>query len=153
MSLWSGLKAALSSGAKEINKEYGKTEHFLISVCAAVTLVIYADGVVEDSEKKGAMTVLCEHEQLSKLYPRATIEQAFNSAMTHGSSSSGRNSLGRKLDDVRALPNGAVMADDVYLMAFDVAHTNSRGDVGDKEKAVLEKIAQHLNVDPSKFEF
>lgn len=153
MSIFTAIAGAFKSGARELNKEYGKTDHFLTAVCAAVSLVIYADGVVEDSEKTGAMKVLGEHEQLSKVYPRAAIEAAFNSAMTHGSSSSGRHGLGRTLDGVLELSNGRVMADDVYLMAFDVAHTNGRGDVGEKEKAVLDKIAKHLQVDTNKFEF
>lgn len=153
MGWFSGLKAAVKSGAKEINREYGKTDHFLKAVCASVALVIWADGEVEDSEKKQGMQVLTEHEQLSKIYPRSAIENEFNAAMAMGSSNSGKNRLGTRLDEVRSLPDGASMADDVYLMATDVAASNSRHEIGEKEQKVLTTIAKHLSVDPSKFEF
>lgn len=46
---------------------------------------------------------------------------------------------------------GGNMADDVYLVAVDVAGAD--GNVADQEKEVLKKIANRLGVDPSKFEF
>lgn len=153
MGLFTALKAAFASGTKELNKEYGKTKDFLHAVCASTALVIYADGVVEDSEKKAAMDVLTGHTQLSSLYPRAEIEAAFNSAMSHGASLSGKQELARSLDRVLTLQNAQEMADDVYLMAADVASSNSRHEVGEKEQGVLDKLAKRLNVDPKKFEF
>lgn len=153
MGLMSALKAAFASGTKELNKEYGKTKDFLNAVCASTTLVIYADGIVEDSEKKAGMDVLTGHTQLSTLYSRADIEQAFNAAMAHGSTMSGKQELARALDKVLSLPNGAEMADDVYLMAADVASSNSRHEIGEKEQGVLDKLSNRLHVDPKKFQF
>jgi len=41
LSIISALKQAFASGAKELNKEYGKTSDFLNAVCASCALVAY----------------------------------------------------------------------------------------------------------------
>lgn len=153
MSFMSALKSAFASGAKEINKEYGKTKDFLNAVAASVALVIFADGTAEESEKKKAIEVCTGHTQLSQLYTRADIEGALNAALSHAQSASGKQELARALDKVLGLPNGNEMKDDVYLMALDVASANSRHEVGEDEQRVLDKLAARLHVDPSKFEF
>jgi len=149
----SALKQALTSGAKELNKEYGKTEDFLRGVCASCALIAYADGTLEDSEKKKAMDVLTGHTQLSSLYQRNQIENALNTALSHAQTASGKQELARQLDAVLALPNGPQMAEDVYLVAVDVASSNSHHSVGEDEQRVLDKLAARLHVDPTKFEF
>lgn len=153
MSFFKALKDAFASGAKEINKEYGKTEDFLSAVCASCTLVAYADGTLEDSEKKKIIEVLTGHTQLSSLYQRAQIENAINSALTHGTTASGKQELARALDRVLTLSNARDMSDDVYLVAVDVASSNSHHTVGEDEQRVLDKLATRLHVDPTKFEF
>jgi tellurite resistance protein TerB len=153
MSLFKALKEAFASGAKEINKEYGKSEDFLKAVCASCALVAYADGTLEDSEKKKIIEVLTGHTQLSTLYQRPQIENAINAALSHGTTASGKQELARSLDRVLTLPNGAEMSDDVYLVAVDVASSNSHHSVGEDEQKVLDKLAARLHVDPSKFEF
>lgn len=153
MSIFGALKQAFVSGTKELNKEYGKTENFLNAVCASCALVAYADGTLEDSEKKKAIEVLTGHNQLSSLYQRAQIESALNNALSHAQTASGKQELARQLDSVLTLPNGPQMAEDVYLVAVDVASSNSNGKPGDDETRVLGKLANRLHVDPSKFEF
>jgi tellurite resistance protein TerB len=153
MSFLAALKSAFASGAKELNKEYGKTEDFLKGVTASTALVIYADGTAEDSEKQKAMEVLTSHTQLSSLYNRQQIESALSAALSHGQTASGRQELARSLDRVLALPNGKEMADDVYLVALDVAASNSRHEIGEQEQGVLDKLAHRMGVDPKKFEF
>lgn len=153
MSIMSALKNAFASGAKELNKEYGKTEDFLKGVTASCALVAYADGTLEDSEKKKAMEVLTGHSQLSSLYQRNQIENALNSALSHAQTASGKQELARQLDAVLALPNGSQMAEDVYLVAVDVASSNTHNSIGEAEQKVLDKLANRLHVDASKFEF
>lgn len=153
MSFLGALKSAFTNGVKELNKEYGKTSDFLNGVTASCALVIYADGTAEESEKKKAMDVLTGHTQLSSLYPRAAIESALSSALSHAQTASGKQELARQLDSVLALPNGKQMAEDVYLVAVDCASANSRHEVGEQEQGVLNKLAKRLGVDPSKFEF
>jgi tellurite resistance protein len=135
------------------NKEYGQSKHFLNAVTASCALVIYADGTAEESEKKKAMEVLTGHTQLSALYPRADIESSLNGALSHAQTASGKQELARQLDSVLTLPNAKEMADDVYLVAFDCAASNSRHEVGEQEQKVMDKLANRLHVDPSKFEF
>lgn len=153
MSIISALKQAFASGAKELNKEYGKTSDFLNAVCASCALVAYADGTLEDSERAKAIQVLTGHTQLSSLYPRNEIESALNSALNHGTTASGKQELARALDRVGQLPTGPQMAEDVYLVALDVASSNSNHKVGEDEQRVLDRLAKRLNVDPTKFEF
>ena len=153
MGLFDAFKSAFTSGLKELNKEYGKTNDFLKAVTASCALVIYADGTAEESEKKKAMDVLTGHTQLSTLYPRTSIESALSSALSLAQTASGKQELARQLDAVLALPNGKQMAEDVYLVAVDCASANTRHEIGDQEQAVLTKLAKRLGVDPSKFEF
>ncbi len=153
MSIISALKQAFASGAKELNKDYGKTQDFLQAVAASCALVAYADGTLEDSERAKAIQVLTGHTQLSQLYPRNEIEAALNAALGHGTTSSGRQELARSVDKVKSLPNGEQMAEDVYLVALDVASSNSNHKVGEDEQRVLDRLAKHLSIDPSKFEF
>jgi tellurite resistance protein len=153
LSFISALKSAFASGAKELNKEYGKSADFLNAVCASCALVAYADGTLEDSERAKAIQVLTGHTQLSSLYPRTDIENALNAALNHGTTASGKQELARALDKVMTLPNGKDMADDVYLVALDVASSNSKHAVGDDEHRVLDKLAARLHVDVSKFDF
>lgn len=153
MSILGALKNAFSSTVKELNKEYGKSSDFLNAVAASSALMVYADGTAEDSEKKKAIEVLTGHTQLSQLYQRNQIENALNSALSHAQTASGKQELARSLDAVLNLPNGPQMAEDVYLVAVDVASSNSRGKPGEDEERVLGKLANRLHVDPSKFEF
>jgi len=153
LSFFNALKQAFASGAKELNKEYGKTKDFLNAVCSSCALIAYADGTLEDSERKKAMEVLTGHTQISALYPRTEIEGALNSALSHATTASGKQELARALDRVLGNPNGREMADDVYLVAVDVASSNSHGKPGDDETRVLERLAKRLNVDATKFEF
>jgi tellurite resistance protein len=92
MSVFSAIKQAFASGAKEINKEYGKTSDFLNAVSASVALVIFADGTAEDSEKEQGIKILTGHTQLSQLYTRPQIEDALNAALR---AAVARNSPGR----------------------------------------------------------
>lgn len=153
MSITSMFKSVFAAGAKELNKEYGKTEDFLNAVAASCALVAMADGTLEDSERKKAMEVLTGHTQLSSLYTRPQIEGALNNALNHSTTASGKQELARSIDKVMSLSNGTQMADDVYLVAVDVASSNHNGKPGEDEQRVLDKLAKRLSVDPSKFDF
>lgn len=149
MSLMSAFKSVFAAGAKELSKEYGNSPIFLKGVCASCALVAWADGSLEKSEKDAAISVISNHSELSKLYDRPTIERTLAAALDHGTTATGKQELARDLDAIKAA--GGSMADDVYLVAVDVAGAD--GNVADQEKEVLKKIANRLGVDPSKFEF
>jgi tellurite resistance protein TerB len=151
MSFFSALKKALGSGAREISANYSSNKNFLNAVCASAALTANADGTIEDTERNKAITLITNHDQLSKLYDRKDIEAALEHAFKASKDATGRQALARDLEGVTKLEGGAQMAEDVYLVAMDIAGAD--GNVSEEEQAVMAKIAKRLSVDPSKFEF
>lgn len=145
------LKKVVGAGAREVKAEYGESKDFLEAVCAAGALVAAADGDIADAEKRKVVTLITGHAALSKLYPPTVIEQTSEAMFKRAKEGSGRQQLARELDDIKNRPNGGQMAEDVYLIAKDVAFAD--GDIGEKEAEVLKKIAARLQVDESKFDF
>lgn len=151
MSIFGAIKNALASGAREINKEYGSSPTFLNAVCASAALVANADGVIEDSERTKAISLVRNHTTLSKLYNGDVIETTIDRMLKLSKDRSGKQELARYLDAVHADPNSKAMCEDVYLVGADIAAAD--GSVGPEEEAVLKKIAERLGVDPGKFDF
>ena len=151
MSLLGAVKKAFTSGAREINKEYGQNRNFLNAVCASAALVANADGTIEDTEKLKAIQLITNNATLSGLYQRNDIEAALEQAFKLSKDASGRQSLARNLESIKGMANGDQMSEDVYLVAVDISMAD--GEVSDAEKAIMTKIANKLGVDPSKFDF
>lgn len=145
------MKKILAAGGKEIKAEYGQNKDFLEAVCAACALVAAADGDIEESEKRKVVSIVTGHATLGKLYQQNVIEQTADVMFKRAKDVSGRQQLARELDDIKGRPDGATMAEDVYLIALDIA--NADGEIEPQEDAVLKKIATRLGVDASKFEF
>lgn len=145
------LKKVAGATAKEVKAEYGENKDFLEAVCAASALVAAADGEIEESEKRKVLAIISNHAQLGKLYQQNVIEATADTMFKRAKDSSGRQQLARELDDIKSRPQGAQMAEDVYLIAVDIALAD--GEIEPAEKDVLAKIANRLGVDPSKFEF
>lgn len=151
MSIFSAIKKAVSSGAREISADYGQNKDFLEAVCASAALVANADGSIEDAERNKAIQLVSNHSVLSKMYQRDVIEQTLDIMLKRAKDASGRQALARELDDIKGKPNGTAMAEDVYLVAVDIA--NADGSVSPEEEAIMKKIANRLGVDTSKFDF
>lgn len=151
MSIWNAIKSAVSSGAREINKEYGKTPDFLNAVAASAALVANADGSIEDAERTKTISLIRNHSTLSKLYSGDQIETTVDRMLKLSKDLSGKQELARAIDKICGLEGGKVMAEDVYLIAADIAASD--GSVGEEEEKVLAKIATRLSVDTKKFEF
>lgn len=155
MGFFSGLKRAVGAGAgavtKEVSANYSGNLDFLEAVCAACALVAFADGELEDSERTKAIGIITGHTLLGKFYDRTVIETTIDTMFKRAKDASGRNSLGRELDDIVGRPEGAKMAEDVYLIATDIAMAD--GELEEAEGVMLKKIAGRLRVDTSKFEF
>lgn len=145
------LKKVGGAAAKEVKAEYGENKDFLEAVCAASALVAAADGDIEESEKRKVLSIISNHAQLGKLYQQNVIEATADTMFKRAKDSSGRQQLARELDDIKSRPQGAQMAEDVYLIAVDIALAD--GEIEPAEKDVLAKIANRLGVDPAKFEF
>lgn len=145
------LKKIGGAAAKEVTANYGENKDFLEAVVAGAALVAFADGDLEDSEKAKINQIITGHATLGKMYDRNTIEQTVDTMFKRAKDSSGRQALARELDDIKSRPNGSQMAEDVYLIAVDIA--NADGEVEEAEQVVLGKIANRLGVDVSKFDF
>lgn len=145
------LKRVAKGAAREVSAEYSKNKDFLEACCAGAALIAAADGSISDVEKRSAASVVTRNPTLGKLYQHAEIEQCIATMLDRAGSASGRQALVRELGDIKSSPNAPQMAEDVYLIAVDVAGAD--GETGEKEKAALGKLAAILNVDPSKFEF
>lgn len=151
MRMFGALKKAFAAGATEVKAEYGQNKDFLEAVCAGVALVAAADGDIEDSERTKATRIITNHATLGKLYKQNDIEQCAEAMFRRAKDASGRAQLARELDDIKGRENGSQMAEDVYLVAVDIAAAD--GEVEPEEEAVLKKLANRLGVDPSRFEF
>jgi tellurite resistance protein len=145
------LKRAVGGAAKEVKAEYASNKDYLEAVCAAAALVANADGEIEDSEKFKITKLITNHPTLGKLYQQPMIEQTASEMFGRARDFAGRQQLARELDDIKGRPDGAQMAEDIYLVALDIA--NADGELEPQEDAVLKKIAARLGVDPGKFEF
>lgn len=149
--MFGALKKAFGAGAREIAADYSANRDYLEAVCAAAALVAYADGDLEDSERTKVIRVCTNHKTLSKFYKQDEIERTVDEMFKRAKDRAGRNSLALELDDIKGKPNGSQMAEDVYLIASDIAMAD--GELEAEEEVVLKKIAGRLNVDPSKFDF
>lgn len=145
------LKKAFGAGAKEIKAEYSENKDFLEAVLAASALVAAADGDIEETERRKVISVVSNHATLSKLYASNVIEATAETMFKRAKDASGRNQLGRELDDIKTRPNAGQMAEDAYLIAVDIAKAS--GEIEPAEAEVLKKLATRMNVDVSKFEF
>jgi tellurite resistance protein len=96
---------------------------------------------------------LADHQQrhAGQPLPAQRHRGALEGAFKHSKDVSGRQILARNLESIQGMPNGAQMAEDVYLVAVDISMAD--GSVSPEETAILEKIARRLGVDPKKFEF
>ncbi len=148
--MFNAFKKALKAGAKEVQADYSHNKDYLEAVCAAAALVANADGEIEDSERSKVERVLSSHPVLSKMYQQNIIAQTAETMFKRAKDASGRQALARELDDIKGRDDGK-MAEDVYLIALDVA--NADGELEPQEDAVLKKIAARLGVDPTRFEF
>lgn len=148
--MFGALKKAFKAGAKEVQADYSQNKDYLEAVCAAAALVANADGEIEDAERSKVGRILQAHPVLGKMYQPNVIEQTVDTMFKRAKDASGRQSLARELDDIKGR-DGGQMAEDVYLVALDVAHAD--GEVEPEEEAVLKKIASRLGVDTSKFDF
>lgn len=149
--MFKALKNAFKAGAVEVSAQYGENKDFLEAVCAASALVAAADGDIEESERQKTMKIVTNHATLGKLYKQNDIELTLDRMFRLAKEVSGRQQLARELDDIKSRQDGAKMAEDVYLIAVDIA--NADGEVEPQEDVVLKKIASRLGVDVSRFEF
>lgn len=149
--MFGAMKRAFGGAAREVQADYAGNKDYLEAVVAACALVAYADGELEDTERQKAVKIIGTHPTLSKFYKQDTIETIVSSMFNRAKDASGRQGLARELDDIKGRPDGVKMAEDVYLVAKDIAMAD--GQIEPEEEVTLKKIAGRLGVDPSAFEF
>jgi tellurite resistance protein TerB len=142
-------KKVFGAAAKEVKADYSGNKDFLEAVSAGAALVAFSDGSSSDDEKSKTIKTMKNHPVLGKMYSADEIEKTVDTMFKRAVDGSGRQLLARELDDIKG--REGTMADDVYLIASDVAASD--GTVDPKEQATLDKIANRLGVDVSKFDF
>lgn len=145
------VKRVLGAGAAEVKANYSENKDYLEAVVAAAALVANADGELEDAERQKIAKVINNHPTLSKFYKQNDIEQTIDVMFRRVKDGSGRQQLALELDDIKTRPEGRQMANDVYLIAKDIAMAD--GQMEPEEEVVLQKIANRLGVDTTQFDF
>ncbi len=115
-------------------------------MCAACALVAAADGDIEESEKRKVVSIVTGHATLGKLYQQNVIEQTADIMFKRARTSPAVSSLPANWTHHRP-SDGATMAEDVYLIALDIA--NADGEIEPQEDVVLKKIATRLALTPA----
>ena len=147
-----GLAKRIFGGAvKEVKADYSGNKDFLEAVCAAAALVAAADGDIEDCERQKIHRLITNHGKLGVMYKSTDIETTAEAMFKRAKDKSGRQQLARELEDIKGRPDAAQMAEDVYLIAEDIAMAD--GELEQAEQDVLAKIASKLGVDPKNLQF
>ena len=138
--MFAKLKEKLAGGAQRLA---GRTD-LLEAVCASCALVAAADGTIEDSEVAQIGQSLSNHPVLSAAFSPREIEAVIYKMLARAQGGRAcRAGLYKEIEEAKAKST----ADDlemIVLVALDVADAD--GDLGDDEKAVVEKIGKTLGV-------
>jgi tellurite resistance protein TerB len=143
MGLFDGFKKLIGGVDRQINPKYSENKDFLEACCAAAASVAMADGSIDDSERDTVIDILSNHAVLGKVYSSTEIKTTADTMFRRAGTNSGKLSLAREVEDVKG--KGAAMAQDVYMVALDVAMAD--GDLAPEEEKVLERLATRLGVD------
>jgi tellurite resistance protein len=138
------LSNLMARGAENFARFKGDTV-FLTTATGAAAMVINADGVIEENERKAATTGLSSHKILSTIYTGSEIVRALEDALNDSLTRAGKQKLTRALEEAARRP--VQDREDIFLIAADTADA---GGIGDKEKEALAKIAKALSVDGAK---
>ena len=140
------LKSIAGAFTGSVAKVSGKKD-FLEAVCAAAALIAVADGEIEDDEVKATTKAIVANKALAGFDSR-TIEATAQSMFDRASQGRvGKVGLWKEIDDVSS---DADMCEAVYVTALDISESD--GEIEPAEKAILDKLAQTLKIDPKKYD-
>lgn len=138
------LKAKLTGSVQKLSGRKDALE----AVCAAAALVAAADGNVSDAEVAATTKAIKANPTLTAAFSARDIDSTTDAMMTRAEGGrSGRLGLYREIEQIAKDPD---IAEIVYLAALDVAESD--GSIGDKEKAILTKIAGSLGLNPANYD-
>lgn len=141
--MFAAIKQKLSGG---VNKYSGRKD-FLEAVCAASALVAAADGDVSDSEVDQTVKAVSSNASLAAAFKPSEIERTADAMLKRAQGGRvGRSGLYKELEDINSDHD---MAETVLLSALDVA---DHGGIDDKEKAVLQQVAQRLGLNLANYD-
>jgi tellurite resistance protein TerB len=140
--MFAGLKSKLLGSVSRFS---GKTD-FLEAVCASAALVASADGEISDDEVKATLKAVTSNSTLTSAFKTPIIEKCIDGMLKKaGSGRTGRLALFKEIGEGNTdLERGET----IYLVALDVAEAD--GNIGDKERTVLNTIAKQLGVNPER---
>lgn len=145
------IGAAASAAFKEMNANQQENVDFLEASAAGCALVATHDGNADSAERNKAISVITKNKTIGGIFSGPQIEAIVNASIDKAAEGSGKQELVDELKDLKNHENGAKMAQQVYLMAKDVA--KSDGTIGDQEKQALGILAGILGVNESDFAF
>lgn len=141
--MFAAIKQKLSGG---VNKYSGRKD-FLEAVCAASALVAAADGDVSDAEVDQTVKAVSSNASLAAAFKPSEIERTADAMLKRAQGGRvGRSGLYKELEDINSDHD---MAETVLLSALDVA---DHGGIDDKEKAVLQQVAQRLGLNLANYD-
>lgn len=124
-----------------VKKFSGRTD-FLEAVCAASALIASADGTIDDGEIQACKKAIMANKALADGFDARTIETCIEKMLDRaGGGRVGRSGLWKEVEEGCKDPE---QAEAIVLSALDVAEAD--GSIGDKEKAVLEQVANRAKV-------
>ncbi len=138
------LKAKLTGSVHKLSGRKDALE----AVCAAAALVAASDGDISDGEVAATTKAVKANPTLAAAFPVRDIETTIDAMMSRAEGGrSGRLGLYREIEQIS---KDADISEIVYLAALDVAESD--GSIGEKEKAVLGKIAASLGLNPANYD-
>ncbi len=138
---------AFKSKLTGATNKYSGRKDFLEAVCAACALVAAADGDVSDTEIEQTVKAVSSNANLAAAFKGSEIERTADTMLKRAQGGRvGRSGLYKELEDIA---DDHDMAETVLLSALDVA---DHGGIDDKEKAVLQQIAQRLGLNLSSYD-
>lgn len=141
--MFAALKSKLTGS---VNKYSGRKD-FLEAVCAASALVAAADGDVSDAEVDQTIKAITSNAQLSAAFKQTEIERTADAMLKRAQGGRvGRAGLFKEIEDIA---NDHDMSETVLLSALDVA---DHGGIDEKERAVLQNIAQRLGLNLASYD-
>ncbi len=146
MGIFGKLKGAVSGSA---NKFAGRTD-FLEAVAASAAYIASADGDVSEAEMEETLKVVMSLPEITAGFNDRQISDAVSAMFKRAEGGMvGRMKLLNELDDIKKDTNAGDMSEVILVTAIQIACAD--GEIGDKEKTAMEKVAVRLNLKLDKY--
>ncbi|WP_298962524.1 TerB family tellurite resistance protein [uncultured Methylobacterium sp.] len=134
------FKTTAANALKSFRAKTGDTA-FLNAAVAIAANVTAADGSIEQSEIDKSKKVILAHPAIEPAFNAKEIETALNTALDRAETRNGRATNAEAIEKMASRDEADRKA--LFLIGADVADV---GEIGDKEHAALQRIADALGV-------